>query len=177
MRLLIVGDGPLRADLQRLATAEGIFESVFFTGARQDVPALLGAMDLYVQCSDFEGMSNALLEAMAVGACIVATRVGDNAAVLRDGVDGRLVAPCDARALSNAIAELMENATIRKAYGRSARAHVREFSLQRAVQGYEDYYRMLLGIQRENQVTAWGFRLRGESRRLFRRSANPTIGS
>ncbi|UCF32656.1 MAG: glycosyltransferase [Phycisphaerales bacterium] len=163
MRLLIVGDGPLRAELQRLATTEGIVESVSFAGARQDVPALLAAMDLYVQCSDFEGMSNALLEAMAAGACIVATRVGDNAAILRDGVDGHLVAPSDARALSNAIAELMGNASMRRAYGRSARARVRAFSLQRAVQGYEDYYRLLLGIQRENQGDTLGISLaRGE---------------
>jgi glycosyltransferase involved in cell wall biosynthesis len=156
LRLLIVGDGPLRADLERLATAEGIIESVSFTGRRQDVPALLSAMDLYVQCSDFEGMSNALLEAMAAGACIVATRVGDNAAILRDGVDGRLVAPSDAQALSKVIAELMENATIRRAYGRSARARAQEFSLRRAVQMYEDCYRMLLRIQRESRTDTLG---------------------
>src|SRR5262249_31102514 len=84
-QLLIVGDGPLRETLARQAAALGLTDSVRFTGALADVRLPLAAMDVFVLPSDAEGMSNALLEAMAAGRPVVATAVGGTVEVLEAG--------------------------------------------------------------------------------------------
>jgi glycosyltransferase involved in cell wall biosynthesis len=97
---------PWATELAGLARTLGVEHLVHFLGHRSDVPELLAAMDAFVLPSHSEGMPNALLEAMAAGKPVVATRVGGSAEVIRDGRNGLLVAPQDADALAAAIARL-----------------------------------------------------------------------
>jgi glycosyltransferase involved in cell wall biosynthesis len=107
-QLLIVGDGPLRASLAQQADALGVADSVHFTGALADVRVPLAAMDVFVLPSDAEGMSNALLEAMAAGRPVVATAVGGTVEVL-EGESGVLVPPRDPEALASAVLRLLSD--------------------------------------------------------------------
>jgi glycosyltransferase involved in cell wall biosynthesis len=144
LRLLVVGEGPLDRALRQQAANAGLRNAVVFAGQREDIPQVLSAMDVYVCGSASEGMSNALLEAMASSRAIVATNVGDNARMLRDGVDGRLIdQPC-ASQLEAAIEELVMDESLMRRFAVSARERARRFDLRQAVEDYEDYYRMLL---------------------------------
>jgi len=118
---LIVGDGPLRASLAEQVRQAGMEEFVRFAGRRDDGPQLLAGMDLYVCSSRSEGMSNAVLEAMAAGRPVVATEVGDNRWLLDDGRAGVLVPPREPRRLAGAIGELAADEAVRRSLGQAAR--------------------------------------------------------
>ncbi len=107
-RLLVVGDGSERADLERQAAALGLGERVRFLGTRGDVAALLAASDAYVQPSLFEALPTSVLEAMAVGVPVVATAVGGTLELVQPGVNGLLVPPSDPAALAEALATLLD---------------------------------------------------------------------
>ncbi len=144
--LWIVGDGRLRASLERLSRDLGITEAVRFLGTRHDVPDLLPAMDLFVLPSWWEGMSNALLEAMAAARPVVATRVDGTRSLIVDGETGWLVEAGDveglARRLSHAVGHPEEAARLGRA---AADLVAREYSIARMVATYEALYRELLG--------------------------------
>ena len=144
VRLLVVGDGPLRGNLEARAAKLGILNSVHFAGWREDVPMLLGAMDVHVSASRSEGMSNALLEAMAAGLPVVSTAVGDHSQVVRHGVDGLLVRPQNVPALTEAIETIMDAPERAAVMGRSARARVEAYGFERMVDAYQCYYFDLL---------------------------------
>jgi glycosyltransferase involved in cell wall biosynthesis len=145
-RFFVVGDGILRPSLEALARTLGIADRVVFTGAREDVPRLLAMLDVFVLPSHAEGMSNALLEAMALGRPVVATAVGGNPDVVRDGATGLLVPPRQPRALAAALAELLVEPARAAALGTAARCWVRqEASLERMLRRYEALY---LGLAR-----------------------------
>jgi glycosyltransferase involved in cell wall biosynthesis len=140
-RFYVVGDGPLRPSLEALAASLGVAEKVVFTGASADVARVLAALDVVVLPSHSEGMSNALLEAMAMARPVVATAVGGNTDVVRDRVTGRLVPPHDPPALAAALRDLLASPAARTALGRAARLHVTDqLSLPRMVKRYEDLY-------------------------------------
>ena len=103
VQLLLVGDGELRGDLEAQTRSLGLSEIVTFAGHRADIPEILATLDLFVLPSLWEGMLNAVLEAMAAGLPVVATAVGGTAEVVVDGVTGLLVTPRDPDALANAI--------------------------------------------------------------------------
>lgn len=109
-QVLIVGDGPLRAKLAARATELGVAGSVTFTGAVSDVRGALGAMDVFVLPSHAEGMSNALLEAMAAGRAVVATAVGGTREAFDGDRTGVLVPPGDAGALAGEVLLLLGDA-------------------------------------------------------------------
>ena len=124
--LVLIGDGPLKAELIDLAIAEGIADRVLFLGDRSDIPELLSGLDLFVMSSVTEGYSIALLEACASGLPIVATNVGGNAEIVRDGVNGKLV---DERApveLAQAMVALLADGEGAGAMGRAGREWVLE---------------------------------------------------
>src|SRR6185503_14177555 len=101
-RLVIVGGergGGRQSELEALAGSLGVASSVLFPGVRQDIARLLTLSDVYVNSSLFEGMSNTILEAMAASRPVVATRVGGNPELVRDGMTGYLVPPGDETAL------------------------------------------------------------------------------
>lgn len=106
--LVLIGDGELRAELQQCAYAEGVAGSVHLLGDRHDVRELLQGLDVFVLSSVSEGYSMALLEACAVALPIVATDVGGNGEIVRDGDTGRLVPPGDPSALAVAMLELLQ---------------------------------------------------------------------
>ncbi|MHC4883523.1 MAG: glycosyltransferase [Planctomycetota bacterium] len=126
---VVAGDGPLREALEEQTRALGIEEAVHFIGVVTDIPALLAEATLYVSSSRTEGISLALLEAMAVGVPVVATAVGGNAEVLRGGRAGMLVPPGKAEALANAMESLLTCTGVGETFSHRARALVhRRFS-------------------------------------------------
>jgi glycosyltransferase involved in cell wall biosynthesis len=129
---LIVGGGRKVDEVRQLAEALGLAGGVHFLGPRHDVPDLLNAMDIFVLPSYSEGVSLALLEAMAAGKPVVATAVGGTPEVVTDGENGLLIPPRDAPALTGALERLLADPALASRLGAKARAHVREhFSLDR----------------------------------------------
>jgi glycosyltransferase involved in cell wall biosynthesis len=102
LRLVMVGDGPLRAETEQLVRTLQLDDAVWMPGQRADVAAILNAMRVFVLCSLAEGTSCALQEALAAGADVIATRVGANARLLKDGEFGTLIESEDEAALTRA---------------------------------------------------------------------------
>jgi glycosyltransferase involved in cell wall biosynthesis len=143
--LLIVGEGECRTDLERRAQQLDVAGAVTFAGHRDDVPQLLALLDVFVLASHWEGLPNVILEAMAAGLPVVATRVGGVPEVVVDGVTGLLVPPRDPDALSEAILTLLQDPDLRQKMGQAGRERVREhFSVERMVQDTEALYQQLL---------------------------------
>lgn len=139
--LLVVGDGPLRGDLERLARELGIAGRTRFLGHRTDVPAILPALDLFVLSSLHEGISLTLLEAMASGLAVVATRVGGTPEVVVDGHTGLLVPPGRPGLLADAIIRLLRDPRLRMEMGKAGQARVYErFGVQAMVEAYQRLY-------------------------------------
>lgn len=139
--LLVVGDGPLRKDLERIVEDLGLREHVRFLGTRDDVPALLSLMELFVLCSHSEGLSLTLLEAQAAGKPIVATDVGGNGEVVVDRVNGILVPPNDSGALARALLELLNDSAYAHKLGAEGRKQFeRLFNLDNMISSYEELY-------------------------------------
>ncbi|MBK5291186.1 MAG: glycosyltransferase [Acidobacteriia bacterium] len=92
-RFLVAGDGPLRAELESLAASLGVQSNLRFLGSLRDVRPVLAASNAFVLCSEREGMSNALLEAMQAGTVPIATDAGDNRRIISDHVSGRILPP------------------------------------------------------------------------------------
>jgi glycosyltransferase involved in cell wall biosynthesis len=131
---LMVGGGALRAQLEHEAEALGLRDRIIFTGARRDVPRLLAALDVSVLSSVKEGMSNTIMESMAAGLPMVATRVGGNAELVIDGETGYLVPPRDPERLAEAIERVLEDPARARAMGRAAQARIAErFSIDAMV--------------------------------------------
>lgn len=119
--LVLVGDGSLKPELIALAANEGVADRVLFLGDRSDVKELLSGMHLFAMSSVTEGYSIALLEACASGLPIVATDVGGNAEIVRDGINGLVVPARDATALADAIVALLTDPARAEAMGRAGR--------------------------------------------------------
>ncbi len=124
-RLLLVGDGPCRERLQRQIAALGLARRVRLLGARDDVPDLLAAADVFCLSSDTEGLSCSILEAMAAGLPAVVTAVGGNAELVRDGQTGFIVPPGDAATLALRLEELLGDPLLRQRYAHHASRRVR----------------------------------------------------
>ncbi len=138
---LIVGDGPLRARLERQAADLGLADTVRFVGAVADVRTPLAAMDVFLLPSRAEGMSNALLEAMAAGRPVVATAVGGTREAVDADRTGILVPPGDPAALAAAALGLLADPVRAAAVGGAARRSVEEgFSARRMVAALEQLY-------------------------------------
>ena len=140
--LLIVGDGPERPALERLAGELELGRDVRFLGLRRDIPALMNAADAYAMSSAWEGLPMVLLEALASGLAVVATDVGGNREVVQPEVDGLLVPPGDPAALADAMSELMARSPIDRALlGSRGRALVqRDYALSHVTQLWESLF-------------------------------------
>jgi glycosyltransferase involved in cell wall biosynthesis len=143
--LLLVGHGSLQQETESLAQSLGLEDRIRFLGVRSDVPEVMAAADGYVMSSAWEGMPIALLEAAAAGLPIVATRVGGNHEVVREGESGFLVPPRDSDALGQAMLRLMEQTPERRReMGERGREHVRvHYGLGRVVERWQDLYRQV----------------------------------
>jgi len=143
--LVIAGDGPCRTDLVRLIAELGVADRVRLLGARSDVPTVLAAMDVFVLPSVAEGISNTILEAMASGLPVVATRVGGSPELIEDGVGGALVPAQDPSALAGALTAYLDEPGLRTLHGKCARQRATErFGLERMCDAYAGVYRDLL---------------------------------
>ena len=141
LKALIVGDGPLRQDLEAQVRRLGLEHAVVFTGVRRDVSDLLAGMDALVFSSEREGLSMAMLEAMAAGVPVVATRVGGTPELIEDGVTGLLVESGNPLAVAERIVELLQDPARARAIAETARRCVHErFSLKRMVEQHEAVY-------------------------------------
>ena len=138
---LVVGDGPLREELQALARKVGVADSVVFTGMREDIPLLLAALDLLVVPSVTEGLPLILLEGMAAALPVVATAVGGIPEAVVDGETGILVPPQNAEALASGINRILRNPDRARELGAAGRRRVRElFTAQRMVGRVAELY-------------------------------------
>ena len=144
-RLVLAGDGPLREGLESMARDLGVGEHVHFLGHRHDVWTLLAAMDLYVHPSLFEGMPNAVMEAMAAGKPVIASDIDGNRELITDGITGWLVRPGDPGALADRILRALGDMDASREAGRTAAKRIRaDLSLDRMIMGYDGLYRSLL---------------------------------
>ncbi len=148
LQFVLVGDGPLRPELEREAEALGLGGHVLFLGDRRDVPAVLAALDVSVLPSSSESLSNVILESMAAGVAVVASRVGGNCELLTED-RGVLVAPNDEDVLAMAVERLLSDSGERANMGRNGRAFVRaNFTIDRMRLRHEELYQELLEKRR-----------------------------
>ena len=130
-KLWLVGDGPLRAQLEQYVLKGGLASKVQFLGFRKDVPTLLGASDVFVLPSRLEAMPVSLLEAMASGLPCVVTSVGDNAKLVEDGITGLVVPPEDAGALATALGQVLADPGLRCSMGEAAHRKAQQYTVER----------------------------------------------
>jgi glycosyltransferase involved in cell wall biosynthesis len=148
IRLMIVGSGPEETALRALAASLNIAEKCVFHPSTPDVARILSAIDIFVLPSLSEGLSNALMEAMACGCCVISSAVGGNPELVQDGVTGLLFPSRDRGALAGQLAEVIGDAERRRKLGTAASARMnREFSLTRAVEKMQEIYGALLTRQ------------------------------
>lgn len=140
-RLVLVGDGPLRAAVQALLEGAGAADAAWVPGERSDVPDVMRGLDCFVLPSLAEGISNTILEAMASGLPVLATDVGGNAELVTDGETGRVVPSGDAQSMADALLALWRQRQAAAAMGRAGRADVeRRFSMTAMVAAYQGLY-------------------------------------
>ena len=140
--LVIVGDGPSRPQLEATVTELGLGERVRLLGEREDIPLILQSLDVFVLPSIGEGISNAILEAMATGLAVIATRVGGNVELVRDGITGRLIEPRRPEPLAGALTAYLGEPARAREHGAAGRQRaVGEFGLERMLAAYEALYR------------------------------------
>ena len=145
LRLVMVGEGPLRAEAQALLAAAGVADLAWLPGERVDVPDVMRGLDCFVLSSLAEGISNTILEAMATGLPVLATRVGGNAELVVEGETGVIVPSGDTEAMAQALVALAGDPGRAKAMGQAGRARVaRQFSLPAMVAAYQGLYDRLL---------------------------------
>lgn len=145
LRLVLVGDGPLRQEAIELLERGGASELAWVPGVRDDIPELLRALDIFVLPSLSEGISNTILEAMATGLPVVATRVGGNPELVVEGDTGELVPRADPTALANALKGYVINRERISSHGRAGRERVeRTFSIHSMVDQYLAMYDSLV---------------------------------
>ncbi len=145
-RMLLLGEGELRGELDRRISELGLRETALLLGSRPDAPQIVAAADLFVLSSTREGLSIAMLEAMALGRPVVATAVGGAPDVIEHGRNGLLVPPGDPVALGRAIETVLGDPDSARRLGAAARETVlRRFGFERMVERYREIY---LGLAR-----------------------------
>jgi len=138
---LLLGEGELKKQLEKMIRARGLRGLVLLLGNRPDALEIIALLDVFVLSSVREGLSLALLEAMALGRAVVATAVGGSAELIKDGVTGLLVPPADAASLAGAIERILDRPELGKELGREARRRVvTDYDFSSTVQAYERMY-------------------------------------
>jgi glycosyltransferase involved in cell wall biosynthesis len=155
-RFVIVGDGPQRSRLERMAQLLNLSHAVRFAGTRSDIPDLLAAFDLFALTSHNEANPVSILEAMSIALPVVATRVGSVAEMVLHGETGEIVSADDARGMTDAWLRILSDRKLAAALGSSGRKQVEQFgSLRSMVSGYEELiesiYRRKVSVKRSLQ--------------------------
>ena len=144
-RLVVVGDGPLREECVRRLHQGGAAQLAWLPGERDDIPEILRAFDLFVLPSLAEGVSNTILEAMASGVAVVATKVGGNSELVREGKTGTLVPVADTEAMAHVLAAYMQRPEEARRQGDAGRQRIEvQFSMQAMTEKYLAVYDSLL---------------------------------
>lgn len=143
---VIVGEGHLRAELEAKRDHLGLQRSVVFTGwVKNAAEVALPAFDIFFQPSLWEAMSMVILEAMASGKPVIATRVGENSRIIEEGINGLLTKPMDVPEMAAALGRLIDDAALRMKLGQAARKTVEHrFTIQHMVNDYEAVYEELM---------------------------------
>ena len=166
VRFVIAGvanDANYMTAIEDLASSLGIRDRVLFIGYRDDVPRVLSQLSVSVLPSLSEGLSNTLLESMAAGAPMVATRVGGSAEAMRDGENGLLIEPSDPQSLAGAIKTLLHDSALASRLGSAARQTIVDrFSMSRMVERTTHLYEHLAGL-RSSVVGRGGLDAQGSS--------------
>ncbi len=145
VRFVLAGDGAQRPEFERRVAELGLKENFLFMGRRSDVPQILRNCDIAVLPSKAEGLPNAVLEYMCAGLPTVATAVGGNAEIVRDGVTGLLVPAQDSQALANALSRLLRDPELAKRLAKDGQQYVIDnFSFERLVREVDGMYSELL---------------------------------
>ncbi|HEX6505120.1 MAG TPA: glycosyltransferase [Terriglobales bacterium] len=156
-KFFLVGDGPLRPELEREAERLGLGDSAIFLGDRRDIPAILASLDVSVLPSSSESLSNVILESMAAGLPVVACWAGGNSELLTQE-RGVLVKSCEPELLADATGRLLQDAQLRAELGRAAKQFVHaNFTVERMVRRHQELYMELL--EKKN----WESRVRARS--------------
>lgn len=143
--LWLVGDGPLRPEIERQVSRLELDNTIMILGQRSDIPEILADTDIFVLTSLWEGMPNAVLEAMAGQLPVVATRVGGIPEMIVDGESGYLVLPGDPTAIADALASLLEDPKHRHEMGNAGYLRVQSyFNIDAKVREFENTYQALI---------------------------------
>ena len=138
VHLVLAGEGPLQSQLEQLARDLRVENYIHFLGTRNDIENVLDAIDIFALTSRTEGMSNAILEAMAAGNPVVATRVGGNPEVVRHNETGYLVEDDNVEELYGRMKEMIDDELLRKKMGEYAKQLARsEFSIENMIYNYK----------------------------------------
>jgi sugar transferase (PEP-CTERM/EpsH1 system associated) len=149
LRLVMVGDGPLRSACQALLDEHGVADLCWLPGERSDVPAVMQGLHCFVLPSLAEGVSNTILEAMASGLPVVATQVGGNAELIVQGRTGLIVPASRPPAMAAALVTLANDPQLARQLGQAGRAEVESrFSLSAMVNAYRGLYDQSLATPR-----------------------------
>jgi glycosyltransferase involved in cell wall biosynthesis len=144
-KFLLIGEGPLKPELEKLARKLGISQHIIFMGACDNIPQVLDLIDVSVISSHREGFSNTILESTAMGKPIVATDVGGNSEAVQDGETGYIVPPDNPDALAEKVLGILSNADKAESMGLSGKKMVIErFALPRMVEHTQQLYHGLL---------------------------------
>ena len=141
---MMVGDGPLRSEVEALAAQVGIADRLVLTGLRRDVPELMAAFDLFALSSLWEGLPRVLPQAMATSLPIVATACDGSTEAITEGVNGFLAPPGEPAVLAERLCRLLEDPTLAKQMGAAGYARVAEFSDRGMVNALATLYTELL---------------------------------
>jgi len=144
VHFVIVGDGPLRAEMEAAIAVRSLTDRVHLTGLRRDVPDLMHSFDVFALTSLWEGLPRVLPQAMTTGLPIVATAVDGNAEAVTDGVNGFLTPPGDPQAMAAALLRLLEDSVLARRMGEAGRRKAGEFSAHRMVSDIAALYDTLL---------------------------------
>jgi sugar transferase (PEP-CTERM/EpsH1 system associated) len=145
LRLVLVGDGALRADVWQVLERAGVSERAWFAGERDDIPEIMRGLDCFVLPSLAEGVSNTILEAMASGLPVVATRVGGNSELIESGMTGLLVPPANSDALAKAMLGYYNDRGMARRHAKAAHRVVEaRYSVTRMVSDYVQLYERAL---------------------------------
>jgi sugar transferase (PEP-CTERM/EpsH1 system associated) len=145
LRLLIIGDGPLKAQAVQLLTENGLTDIAWLPGERSDIAEIMRRLDIFILPSQAEGISNTILEAMATALPVVATQVGGNPELVIAGETGSLIAAGDAESMAQKVLDYVYKPDIRRLHGQNGYHLVlNQFSLSRMVGQYKAVYDSLI---------------------------------
>lgn len=145
LKLVIIGDGPLREQAIRLLEENRLMVQAWLPGERNDIAEIMRQLDIFVLPSQAEGISNTVLEAMATGLPVIATNVGGNPELVADGITGRLTPASDEAAMADKILDYVQHQEKMREHGQNSQQRaLLEFSLTAMVERYQAVYDSLL---------------------------------